>query len=110
MSSGQSAPVEQARRTQSVRFILGNGPLGRLAADARFDRSGVNPRGDDDFTIRDRRSEMDWLWTWGGECFGYRRNDRLLAYYGLQVGRFHGDEVYGSDGRYLGELKSWHRL
>ena len=53
---------------------------------------------------------MDWLWTWGGECFGYRKNDRLFAYHGMQVGRFQGDEVYGSDGRYLGELKSRNRL
>jgi hypothetical protein len=52
----------------------------------------------------------DWLWTWGGECFGYRRDDRLFAYYGKQVGKFHGDEVYGADGSYLGELKSEKRL
>ena len=48
---------------------------------------------------------MDWLWTWGGECFGYRRDDRLFTHKGLQVGKFYGDEVYGSDGRYLGEVK-----
>lgn len=53
---------------------------------------------------------MDWLWTWSGECFGYRRNDRLFAYNGRQVGRFHGDEVYGCEGRYLGEIKSRNRL
>lgn len=53
---------------------------------------------------------MDWLWTWGGECFGYRQGDRLFAYHGRQVGRFHGDEVYGSDGRYLGEVKNGNRL
>jgi hypothetical protein len=52
----------------------------------------------------------DWYWTWGGECFGYRRDDRLFAYHGLQVGRFYGDEVYGADGRYLGEVKSGNRL
>ncbi len=53
---------------------------------------------------------MDWFWTWGGECFGYRRDDKLFTYHGLQVGRFYGDEVYGSDGRYLGEIKSEKRL
>jgi hypothetical protein len=53
---------------------------------------------------------MDWLWTWGGECFGYRIDDRLFAYHGIQVGRFHGDEVYGADGSYLGEVKSEKRL
>ena len=53
---------------------------------------------------------MDWFWTWGGQCFGYRRDDRLFTYSGLQVGRFYDDEVYGSDGRYLGELKSERRL
>jgi hypothetical protein len=53
---------------------------------------------------------MDWFWTWGGECFGYRSGDNLFAHHGRQVGRFHGNEVYGSDGRYLGEIKSRNRL
>jgi hypothetical protein len=53
---------------------------------------------------------MDWLWTWGGECFGYRVGDRLFAYDGIQAGRFDGDEVYGADGCYLGEIKSDRRL
>lgn len=53
---------------------------------------------------------MDWYWTWGGKSFGYRRGDKLFAYHGLQVGRFHGDEIYGSDGRYLGEVKNTNRL
>lgn len=52
----------------------------------------------------------EWFWTWGGECFGYRRDDRLFAYHGKQAGRFYDDEVYGSDGRYLGEIKSQNRL
>jgi hypothetical protein len=49
---------------------------------------------------------MEWFWNWGGECFGYREGDALYAYHGLQVGRFDEDEVYGSDGRYLGEIMS----
>ena len=49
---------------------------------------------------------MDWLWTWGGKCFGYRDGDDLFTYRGKQAGRFHGDEVYSTDGRYLGELIS----
>ncbi len=53
---------------------------------------------------------MDWFWTWGGECFGHRRDDRLFAYHGQQVGRFYGDDVYGADGHYLGEIKSRKRL
>jgi hypothetical protein len=53
---------------------------------------------------------MDWLWNWGGECFGYRDGDNLWTYAGKHVGKFHGDEVYGSDGRYLGEIKSGNRL
>jgi hypothetical protein len=53
---------------------------------------------------------MDWFWTWGGECFGYREGDQLFAYHGLQVGEFHGEEVYGRDGRYLGEVMSENRL
>ena len=53
---------------------------------------------------------MDWYWTWGGECFGYRMDDKLFAYHGLQVGRFEGDEIYGADGCYLGEVMSENRL
>ena len=48
---------------------------------------------------------MDWLWTWGGKCFGYRSGDDLRTYDGRHVGRFHGDDVFGPDGRYLGEAR-----
>jgi len=53
---------------------------------------------------------MQWLWTWGGKCFGYRDGNRLFAYFGLQVGQFHGEEVYGADGHYMGEVMSQNRL
>ena len=46
----------------------------------------------------------DWLWTWNGTCFGYRREDALFTCDGVEVGRFFGNEIYGVDGRYLGEL------
>jgi len=52
----------------------------------------------------------DWLWTWGGESFGFRDGDALFAANGKQVGRFHETEVYGADGRYLGELGDTDRL
>jgi hypothetical protein len=54
-------------------------------------------------------SAMNWFWTWGGKCFGYRVDDRLFAYFGLQVGRFDGDEVYAADGCYLGEIMNENR-
>jgi hypothetical protein len=44
------------------------------------------------------------IWTWNGECFGFRRGDSLFTYHGVEVGRFVGKEVYGPDGRYLGEM------
>jgi hypothetical protein len=46
-----------------------------------------------------------WLWTWEGVCFGYHRNKSLLTWDGMEVGRFSGAEVYGPDGRYLGEVR-----
>jgi hypothetical protein len=49
---------------------------------------------------------MDWLWTWGGKSFGYRRGDSLYTHFGKEVGRFSGEDVFGSDGRYLGELRN----
>jgi hypothetical protein len=48
----------------------------------------------------------EWLWTWGGVCFGYRRGEWLFTYDGSAVGRFVGDEVYAASGNYLGELRS----
>jgi len=49
-------------------------------------------------------SKPDWLWTWSGICFGYRLEDSLFTHQGVEVGRFSGPEVYGVDGRYLGEV------
>ncbi|HUS08811.1 MAG TPA: hypothetical protein VMZ52_21080 [Bryobacteraceae bacterium] len=49
--------------------------------------------------------ENIWLWTWSGACFGYRRRDSLFTYDGREVGRFDGNEVYGSNVQYLGEVK-----
>src|SRR5258708_19576409 len=49
---------------------------------------------------------LSWLWTWNGGCFGYRRGDSLFTYDGVEVGRFSGKEIYGPDGRYLGEVMS----
>ena len=53
---------------------------------------------------------MDWFWTWGGKSFGYRVGDSLFRHDGLEVGRFYGDEVFGGDGRYLGEIQNDNRL
>lgn len=53
---------------------------------------------------------MDWLWTWGGISFGYKVDDRVFTHFGLQIGRVDGEEVYASDGRYLGEIMSDNRL
>ena len=46
------------------------------------------------------------LYTWGGLYFGKREGDSLVTFTGVEAGRFHGDEVYGPDGAYLGELRS----
>ncbi|QGN00033.1 4-fold beta flower protein [Methylocystis parvus] len=53
---------------------------------------------------------MDWLWTWGGKCFGYRDGDDLLTHDGRHVGRFNGDKIFDPRGRYLGELMNENRL
>lgn len=49
-------------------------------------------------------------WTWRGEYFGYRVGDDLFTHRGKHVGKFHETEVYGADGRYLGEEASEGRL
>lgn len=53
---------------------------------------------------------MQWLWTWKGKSFGYRRNDELRLQNGTHVGTFRGDEVFDFDGNYLGEIKNKNRL
>lgn len=53
---------------------------------------------------------MNWLWTWGGVCFGYRDGDNLWTHDGRHVGRFVGSEVYASNGVYLGEVRNNNRL
>lgn len=53
---------------------------------------------------------MDWLWTWGGKCFGYRDGDDLWTHDGRHVGRFNGDKVFDPSGKYLGELMNENRL
>jgi len=50
---------------------------------------------------------MNWYWTWGGRCFGYRNGDNLFTSNGTNIGYFNGEEVYAcTDGKYLGELKN----
>lgn len=46
------------------------------------------------------------LWTWGGKYFGFRDGDDLRTHFGKHAGRFFGDEVYSSKGKYLGELRN----
>jgi hypothetical protein len=50
-----------------------------------------------------KEATVQWLWTWGGVSFGYRDGDNLWTHDGRHVGRFHGIEVYGPNGSYLGE-------
>jgi hypothetical protein len=50
--------------------------------------------------------ERVWLWTWSGACFGYRREASLFTHDGQEVGRFFGAEVYGANGRYIGEINA----
>lgn len=53
---------------------------------------------------------MIWLWTWSGVCFGFRSGNDLWTHEGRHVGRFVDVEVYGVDGRYLGESMGQKRL
>ena len=53
---------------------------------------------------------MKWVWTWKGICFGYVENDNLRTHDGKHVGKLHGEEIYGIDGDYLGEVMNENRL
>jgi hypothetical protein len=53
---------------------------------------------------------MEWVWNWGGECFGYIDGDDLWTYSGKHVGKISGTEIYGASGEYLGEVMNENRL
>lgn len=51
------------------------------------------------------------VWTWRGKYFGYIDGDQLRTYQGLHVGKVNDDlEIYGKDGKYLGEIRNENRL
>ncbi len=57
----------------------------------------------------------DDLWTWAGEYFGFRDGQNLWTLKGRHVGRFRRDEVFRSNGLYVGDLVQgrlvvdWHK-
>ncbi|PKM77460.1 MAG: hypothetical protein CVU90_07555 [Firmicutes bacterium HGW-Firmicutes-15] len=53
---------------------------------------------------------MKWLWTWDGQCFGYRDHEDLWTYDGKHVGKISGTDIYDSKGDYLGEIINKERL
>ncbi|MXZ54915.1 MAG: hypothetical protein F4227_02740 [Gammaproteobacteria bacterium] len=53
---------------------------------------------------------MTHYWTWRGTYFGYRRDNCLFTHKGKCIGHFSGEEIYGRDGRYLGEVRNKNRL
>lgn len=46
----------------------------------------------------------------GRRYFGYRDGDNLWTYDGRHIGRFYNNEVYSSNGQYLGEIINRNRL
>jgi hypothetical protein len=60
--------------------------------------------------MSDSLPECDWFWTANGTPIGYRENDALFSYCGIQIGVFKGDEVDGVLGAYLGEVSNSGRL
>ena len=53
---------------------------------------------------------MKWLWTWDGQCFGYRDHEDLWTCDGKHVGKINGTDIYDSKGTYLGEIINGDRL
>ena len=55
--------------------------------------------------------DLKSFWTWGGCYIGYRLTDSLFSREGKQLGYFaEGDEVYGCNGKYMGEIRTSDRL
>jgi hypothetical protein len=56
-------------------------------------------------------ADLNLFWNWSGRYVGYRLSDGLFSYDGRQVGYFgEGDEVYGCNGDYMGEVRGGNRL
>ncbi len=56
-------------------------------------------------------TDTNVFWTWSGRYVGYRSSDDLFGADGRQMGFFaEGDEVYGSSGEYVGEVRGGNRL
>jgi hypothetical protein len=56
-------------------------------------------------------ADFNLYWNWSGRYVGYRVSDGLFSYDGRQLGYFgEGDEVYGCDGEYMGEVRGGNRL
>lgn len=62
------------------------------------------------FTYTDKINTLNWLWSWGGKCVGYKDGDYLWGYDGHNIGKFYGMEVYSPDSCYLFEQYSNGRL
>jgi hypothetical protein len=59
----------------------------------------------------DELADLNGFWNWSGKYAGYRLSDNLFSCDGHQVGYFgEGDEVYGCDGGYLGQVRGTDRL
>jgi hypothetical protein len=55
--------------------------------------------------------DIDIFWNWSGRYVGYRTADCLFNCDGRQLGYFaEGDELYGCDGAYIGEVRGSNRL
>lgn len=51
------------------------------------------------------------FWNWSGRYVGFRSSDCLFDIDGRQIGYFaEGDELYGTDGSYIGEVRGQNRL
>lgn len=71
---------------------LGFGGSGKPAAKKAVNRRG--PIG---------LPQASWYWSWGGRSLGFRQGTGLFSAEGMEIGRFTGNELYGPDGKYLGE-------
>ena len=53
---------------------------------------------------------MEKIYNRNGMFFGYVKKSHLYTYSGKCVGKFFEDEIYGNDGKYLGEINRFNYL
>jgi hypothetical protein len=100
-----------------VRFLTSVGLIGPSQPSSAAQRRSDRPNGPEPVAAAKSEAREEKVstgvsfWNCHGTYIGYRASDELFDMNGRQIGYFaEGNEVYGCNGRYLGEVRGQDRL